>query len=702
MIKVLINLGSILVCLGILAFGGYQTVQTMNIDGMIGDFEEAIESTPLFPDAPDSPDNPGNPTTPDSPTGDSIITVPDGSDAILDPDTTVELDQVEEELSDSVHTQLDGMAGEGLVADVLGAYDIELMLDGTSVQPGGIITVTLDIPETATEYESLQVVYIDDNGNVFPCETTVNEDGTISFLTDHFSRYAIVGFYHQHEFVEGKCQCGETDPDYVPPHKHKFVEGKCECGEVNPNYIPPHVHQFVEGECACGESDPNYIPPHVHAFVEGVCACGEVNPDYVPVPDHTHSFVDGKCECGDSDPNYVPPHKHAFVEGKCECGEINPDYVPPHVHEFVEGECQCGESDPNYVPHVHNFVSGKCACGETDPNYKAPGLSNEEAKDSFANMYDSYDPEFEELNKEFFMGMVSGALGTNKPIDKHTHSFVDGKCECGEEDPNYIPPHKHTYVDGKCECGEEDPYYTPEAPEHSHVFVDGKCVCGESDPTYVPPHVHKFVEGVCECGEIDPNYSDEPSFDDDFNPDEFIPEEAPEDGTTSSETVNDLIVDVAGTYFDKLQEGIKENQQANSDATEEEQAAARDEFVQKESEAFAGLLNIVTKPEESTETELVESVDALLGSSVCLGTVTESIEKNDTLTSTVQDATSNLDVATKKDIQQKIEEQLAANPENEKQYNDLANLFGITLGSEIVIPGEGELPEGFDPSQLPG
>lgn len=634
MIKVLINLGSILVCLGILAFGGYQTVQTMNIDGMIGDFEEAIESTPLFPDAPDSPDNPDNPTTPDSPTGDSIITVPDGSDAILDPDTTVELDQVEEELSDSVHTQLDNMAGEGLVADVLGAYDIELMLDGASVQPGGIITVTLDIPETATEYESLQVVYIDDNGNVFPCETTVNEDGTISFLTDHFSRYAIVGFYHQHEFVEGKCQCGETDPDYVPPHKHKFVEGKC--------------------------------------------------------------------ECGDSDPNYVPPHKHAFVEGKCECGEINPDYVPPHVHEFLEGECACGESDPNYVPHVHNFVSGKCACGETDPNYKAPGLSNEEAKDSFANMYDSYDPEFEELNKEFFMGMVSGALGTNKPIDKHTHSFVDGKCECGEEDPNYVPPHKHTYVDGKCECGEEDPYYTPEAPEHSHVFVDGKCVCGESDPTYVPPHVHKFVEGVCECGEIDPNYSDEPNFDDDFNPDEYIPEEAPEDGTTSSETVNDLIVDVAGTYFDKLQEGIKENQQANSGATEEEQAAARDEFVQKESEAFAGLLNIVTKPEESTETELVESVDALLGSSVCLGTVTESIEKNDTLTSTVQDATSNLDVATKNDIQQKIEEQLAANPENEKQYNDLANLFGITLGSEIVIPGEGELPEGFDPSQLPG
>ena len=27
-----------------------------------------------------------------------------------------------------------------------------------------------------------------------------------------------------------------------------------------------------------------------------------------------------------------------------------------------------------------------------------------------------------------------------KPETPHVHSFVEGKCECGEEDPNYIPP----------------------------------------------------------------------------------------------------------------------------------------------------------------------------------------------------------------------------------------------------------------------
>ena len=108
-----------------------------------------------------------------------------------------------------------------------------------------------------------------------------------------------------HTFVEGKCECGEEDPNYVPPHEHNFVAGKCECGEEDPNYVPPHEHNFVEGKCECGEEDPNYVPPH------------------------EHNFVEGKCECGETDPNYVPPHEHNFVEGKCECGETDPDYVAP-------------------------------------------------------------------------------------------------------------------------------------------------------------------------------------------------------------------------------------------------------------------------------------------------------------------------------------------------------------------------------------
>ena len=66
--------------------------------------------------------------------------------------------------------------------------------------------------------------------------------------------------------------------------------------------------------------------------------------------------------------------------------------------------------------------------------------------------------------------LLEGIFGTpeNPPVDgpgdDHKHSFVNGKCECGESDPNYKPEpdHEHVFVDGKCECGESDPDYKPE------------------------------------------------------------------------------------------------------------------------------------------------------------------------------------------------------------------------------------------------
>ncbi len=85
-----------------------------------------------------------------------------------------------------------------------------------------------------------------------------------------------------------------------------------------------HTHDYVDGFCDCGAIDPDYVPEHIHKFQAGKCACGAIDPDYKPA--HKHNFVDGKCECGESDPNLVPDHEHNFVDGKCECGESDPDY----------------------------------------------------------------------------------------------------------------------------------------------------------------------------------------------------------------------------------------------------------------------------------------------------------------------------------------------------------------------------------------
>ena len=71
---------------------------------------------------------------------------------------------------------------------------------------------------------------------------------------------------HEHEFIDGKCECGELDPNWEPPkvdHEHQYVDGKCECGEVDPEWKEPeHVHEFVDGECACGEKEQKEEKPN--------------------------------------------------------------------------------------------------------------------------------------------------------------------------------------------------------------------------------------------------------------------------------------------------------------------------------------------------------------------------------------------------------------------------------------------------------
>ena len=50
---------------------------------------------------------------------------------------------------------------------------------------------------------------------------------------------------------------------------------------------------------------------------------------------------------------------------------------------------------------------------------------------------------------------------------------------------------------------------TDEPDDHEHVFVDGKCECGEVDPNASVECEHDYFEGVCtKCGTKDPNYKD--------------------------------------------------------------------------------------------------------------------------------------------------------------------------------------------------
>ena len=119
------------------------------------------------------------------------IEVEDNSNAVLHENMILQIEKEDIVLTEQARENLVSMIGKK--AEILISYDISLMFEGVAVQPGGKVAVTVPAPENIGEYDSITIVFIDDNGNITPCETKVNDDGTVTFVTDHFSYYAIVG-----------------------------------------------------------------------------------------------------------------------------------------------------------------------------------------------------------------------------------------------------------------------------------------------------------------------------------------------------------------------------------------------------------------------------------------------------------------------------------------------------------------------------
>lgn len=70
-------------------------------------------------------------------------------------------------------------------------FDISLLLEEEKIQPTGDVSVTIAIPEEYRGLDHLAVAYIDDNGNITFINSTV-QNGTITFVTNHFSSYALM------------------------------------------------------------------------------------------------------------------------------------------------------------------------------------------------------------------------------------------------------------------------------------------------------------------------------------------------------------------------------------------------------------------------------------------------------------------------------------------------------------------------------
>ena len=126
------------------------------------------------------------------PDSDVKVEVDNNSTAVIAPNTELVVEEVakEETINADVQAKLESTVADK--AEVLVVYDISLVCDGVAVQPGGEIKVTVPAPANVSNNAQLVVVYVDDNGNVTVCDTVRNADGTLTFVTSHFSYYAVV------------------------------------------------------------------------------------------------------------------------------------------------------------------------------------------------------------------------------------------------------------------------------------------------------------------------------------------------------------------------------------------------------------------------------------------------------------------------------------------------------------------------------
>ena len=191
-----------------------------------------------------------------------------------------------------------------------------------------------------------------------------------------------------------KIITGNNQPDPQPEHEHAYVDGSCECGEADPNYVAPHEHNFVEGKCECGETDPNYTVPECaeHAYgapevtKEATCTeagekkftctvCGYSKTQEIAPNGHTEEDIPGKAAtcteaglstgsqctvCGTVTEEQVSinPKGHSFVEGACSaCGEVDPEYNGPKTYSFHFSDVVAG-ADKDAIAEGTTYADG--------------------------------------------------------------------------------------------------------------------------------------------------------------------------------------------------------------------------------------------------------------------------------------------------------------------------------------------------------
>ncbi|MBE6131006.1 MAG: hypothetical protein E7183_04720 [Erysipelotrichaceae bacterium] len=194
---------------------------------------------------------------------------------------------------------------------------------------------------------------------------------------------------------------------------------------------------------------------------------------------HEHEYVDGKCECGAEDPNYVKPenptfgvvtefkenvaYKFGLVQGNTsKTLYLTGNYKNTYYGESTEDLAAAASVYVVAVEGGYNLKLVQVDGTVLYINVVASGTHINIKFEAAASSVWNYNAELETFTTfvnetEYYIGTY-GTYDTISPssIDKAASSFV-GHLYGGVA--GEVTPHEHEYVDGKCECGAEDPNY---------------------------------------------------------------------------------------------------------------------------------------------------------------------------------------------------------------------------------------------------
>ena len=267
------------------------------------------------------------------------------------------------------------------------------------------------------------------------------------------------------------------DTPAEPPHEHNFVEGKCECGETDPNYKPDTPVEpdtpLIDKDGFVSFEGIDAIPAEIATAQTGtinVKANGGSNAlEFVYEKSKSEAFTlyptksdDGATKLiieADVTDSYGSPRFFRIYAGTTVVYDFR---INGSGGFAAEGNSVWWGGGHYKVGETYNLkIEATVTDGKLDLNLYING-NLVTRPTAYGSKVDLSAANISEITKITITDNEQAGTVDLGSVFIDNYRFV--KFSESTDDPAE-PPHEHNFVEGKCECGETDPSYKPEEPD---------------------------------------------------------------------------------------------------------------------------------------------------------------------------------------------------------------------------------------------